>query len=99
MFLCNNSFNPKVIKSSSQFVAFSVMVDNQEIFISAVNAKSNYIQRRSVFKEGGLGIRPMRAANEAASLKLCWEFLTSNGQWAAFLRARLLRQDLPRSSY
>lgn len=30
------------------------------------------------FKEGGLGLRSLRTTNDAAMLKLCWEFKSSN---------------------
>lgn len=40
----------------------------------------------SPLKEGGLGIKSLSKINEAASLKLCWELIQSNFQWAHFLR-------------
>lgn len=54
---------------------------------------------RSPYLEGGLDIRPLRSINQAATLKLSWDFLTSNSQWAGFLRARLLKNNSPRSSF
>ncbi|GAU22526.1 hypothetical protein TSUD_296460 [Trifolium subterraneum] len=41
------------------------------------------------FIEGGLGIRSLFKVNEAASLKLSWELLNSDMQWAKFLRFRV----------
>ena len=42
-------------------------------------------------EEGGLGIRSLSKLNEATNLKLCWEMLDSDRQWATFLRSRVLR--------
>jgi hypothetical protein len=47
------------------------------------------------FIEGGLGIRFLSKVNEAASLKLCWELLNSDMQWAKFLRFRVLNGTKP----
>lgn len=41
--------------------------------------------------EGGLGIRPFRKINEAAMLRLCWLFMTSNSHWSKLLRSRVVR--------
>lgn len=49
--------------------------------------------------EGGLGLRSVRKINEAATMKLCWDFLSSNGQWACFLNARYLRNKVPISHH
>jgi len=40
------------------------------------------------FNEGGLGIRSLRAPNEAVNLKVCWDLLQSNEDWAKVLRSR-----------
>ncbi|XP_045794076.1 uncharacterized protein LOC123888954 [Trifolium pratense] len=41
--------------------------------------------------EGGLGLRSLISINEAANLKLCWEFLNTDEDWAHVLRSRVLR--------
>jgi len=43
--------------------------------------------------EGGLGIRSLSKLNEAANLKLCWDLMHSDNQWAHFLRSRVLRNN------
>ncbi|CAI8592772.1 unnamed protein product [Vicia faba] len=45
--------------------------------------------------EGGLGTRSLFKIHEAAKLKLCWELLTSDRQWANFLRLRVMRNKIP----
>lgn len=44
-------------------------------------------------KEGGLGLRSLRCTNNAAMLKLCWEFNTSNMQWSNLIRARVFKKN------
>lgn len=44
--LCNDRFSPSVIESACQHVAFSIMFDRQELFLSAVYASTSYISRR-----------------------------------------------------
>lgn len=51
------------------------------------------------WRRGGLGIRPLRRINEAASLKLCWGMLADSGQWARFLRAQFLGKGVPSVHY
>jgi len=46
-------------------------------------------------KEGGLGIRSMSKINEGANLKLCWELIHSNYQWAHFLKSRVMKMKKP----
>lgn len=46
----------------------------------------------SPIDEGGLGLRSLRQFNEAAGLKLYWEFVNSDKDWASLLRARVLRK-------
>lgn len=46
-------------------------------------------------KEGGLGLRSLSKINEGANLKLCWELVQSNLQWAHFLRNRVLTKKCP----
>lgn len=48
------------------------------------------------FPEGGLGIRPLRKINEAATLKLGWDLIASQCQWANFLKARFFSNGSPR---
>jgi hypothetical protein len=43
------------------------------------------------YDEGGLGIRSLITLNEASNLKLCWDFLVSQEDWAVLLRARTIR--------
>lgn len=38
---------------------------------------------------GGLGIRSLTGINKASLLKLCWELIVSDKQWANLLRARV----------
>lgn len=47
----------------------------------------------SPLKEGGLGLRSLSKINEGANLKLCWELVQSNMQWAQFLRSRVLKKQ------
>lgn len=49
----------------------------------------------SPIAEGGLGIRPIRAINEATLLKLGWCIVSSSDQCACFLRARFLKKLKP----
>lgn len=44
-------------------------------------------------KSDGLGLRSLRAINEASMLKLCWEMYSSDNQWTVLLRARFLRNN------
>lgn len=39
--------------------------------------------------EGGLGLKSLKAINNASILKLCWELVSSNRQWAVLIRARV----------
>jgi ribonuclease HI len=41
--------------------------------------------------EGGLGIRSLSNLNKASNLKLFWELIISNNQWASVLRSRVIR--------
>ena len=41
--------------------------------------------------EGGLGIKSLICLNEATKLKLCWDMLHSNEQWASLIRSRAIR--------
>jgi hypothetical protein len=43
------------------------------------------------YDEGGLGIKSLITLNEASNLKLCWDFLVSQEDWAVLLRARTIR--------
>jgi hypothetical protein len=45
----------------------------------------------SPINEGGLGIRSLSNLNKASNLKLFWELLNSDNQWAIFLRSRVMR--------
>lgn len=43
------------------------------------------------YVEGGLALRSLISLNEATNLKLCWDMLQSEDQWACILRSRVLR--------
>jgi len=47
------------------------------------------------FKEGGLGIKNLSDINEAGNLKVCWDIMQSDLQWAQLLRSRVLRNKKP----
>ncbi|CAJ2641500.1 unnamed protein product [Trifolium pratense] len=47
------------------------------------------------FKEGGLGLRSLSKINEAGNLKLCWELMHSNLQWAQLLKNRVFKKSRP----
>lgn len=44
-------------------------------------------------QEGGLGIRSLRAINEADTFKLCWKLLFENSQWSSLIRARFFKNN------
>lgn len=48
---------------------------------------------------GGLGIRPLRSINDVVLIKLCWQLLASEEQWASFCRARFIRARISISHY
>ncbi|CAL0303089.1 unnamed protein product [Lupinus luteus] len=50
-------------------------------------------------KEGGLGIRSIKKMNHAAMLKLTWEMLHSNQEWARFFRNRFSHTPNPSNIY
>lgn len=43
--------------------------------------------------EGGLGIRSIKAINNAGMLKLCWELISLSNEWSCLLRARVFKQN------
>lgn len=43
--------------------------------------------------DGGIGLRSIRQINAAAMLKLCWDLLSEDSQWAIFLRARYFNNN------
>jgi hypothetical protein len=45
----------------------------------------------ATFEEGGLNVRSLNALNEATNIKLCWDLLQSQEQWAQIIRSRVLR--------
>lgn len=49
--------------------------------------------------EGGLGLRSLTVLNEAANLKLCWDMLNSNEDWAIVLRSRVCPRRTPIRSH
>lgn len=50
-------------------------------------------------REGGLGIKSLKALNKAALLKLSWDLLVSNKDWVSFLRGRYLQHNKPSLKY
>ncbi|GAU47191.1 hypothetical protein TSUD_350560 [Trifolium subterraneum] len=44
------------------------------------------------FDEGGLGLRSLKVLNAAANLKLCWDLMHSDEDWAKILRNRVMRK-------
>ncbi|WJX41072.1 hypothetical protein P8452_28481 [Trifolium repens] len=44
---------------------------------------------------GGLGLRRLKDMNKAGCIKLCWELLKSDKQWATTLRSRYFRNSNP----
>lgn len=49
--------------------------------------------------EGGLGVKSLKNLNEAALLKLTFEMMASNTEWASFLRCRFLHHRKPAVNY
>lgn len=49
--------------------------------------------------KGGLDLKSIRAINNAATLKLSWDFAHSNEEWATFLRDRFIKKNGPASYY
>lgn len=47
------------------------------------------------YSEGGFGIRKISSINDAANLKLRWDFSSSSNQWAQLLRHRVMRNNIP----
>ncbi|GAU21095.1 hypothetical protein TSUD_10120 [Trifolium subterraneum] len=43
------------------------------------------------YSEGGLGLRSLMNLNEASKLKLCWDLLNSQEQWAVLIKSRVFR--------
>ncbi|XP_019432708.1 PREDICTED: uncharacterized protein LOC109339679 [Lupinus angustifolius] len=50
-------------------------------------------------KEGGLSIRSLKMINHAALLKLTWEMVNSNHEWAMFFRKRFGSNPTPSNRY
>jgi ribonuclease HI len=42
--------------------------------------------------KGGLGLRSISSLNKGANLKLCWDMMNSNEDWAVLLKDRVLRK-------
>ena len=45
------------------------------------------------YDEGGLGLRSLVTLNSASNLKICWDLMQSNEQWAEVLRSRVIRDS------
>jgi len=45
------------------------------------------------YDEGGLGIRSLVNLNQATNLKMCWDLMQSDEDWAILLRRRVLRNS------
>ncbi|XP_019447270.1 PREDICTED: uncharacterized protein LOC109350495 [Lupinus angustifolius] len=46
------------------------------------------------FKDGGLGLRSLKKINHAALLKLAWEMISFNHEWAIFFRDRYFKSSI-----
>lgn len=51
------------------------------------------------FEEGGLGLRSMATINKATMLKLGWDMLSTDLQWAKILKAHVFRSREITSSH
>lgn len=47
--LCSEHYPPCIIANSNQFIAFSIMKDGQEVFVSFVYVASNVVVRRQLW--------------------------------------------------
>ena len=45
------------------------------------------------YDEGGLGFRSLICLNESFNLKLCWDLMHSQEEWANILKARVIRRN------
>jgi hypothetical protein len=54
--------------------------------------------RRS-YEEGSLNIRSLRKVNDSLMLQRCWQFYSSNEQWAVMCRARFLKWGQPTNTF
>jgi len=43
------------------------------------------------YSEGGLGMRSISVLNDASNLKMCWDLINSDDQWAKLLKQRVIR--------
>ncbi|CAL0327859.1 unnamed protein product [Lupinus luteus] len=50
-------------------------------------------------KEGGLGLRSISDMNQAAILKLAWDFKSSDLEWTTLYKQRFFKHDRMRSTY
>ncbi|KAF1877242.1 hypothetical protein Lal_00012013 [Lupinus albus] len=57
------------------------------------------IAKLATWKVGGLGLRSIKLMNQAALLKLSWEMLSSDQDWALFCRQRFGRDTAPSPRY
>ncbi|CAJ2662070.1 unnamed protein product [Trifolium pratense] len=46
------------------------------------------------YDEGGLGLRSLKSLNAASNLKLCWDLMHSDEDWAKILRFRVMRKGI-----
>lgn len=53
----------------------------------------------SRISHGGLGLRTLRSINDAALLKLGWDFYSSTEQWASFFKSIFLQDNWPTNAY
>lgn len=49
--------------------------------------------------KGNLGLLSFRRINEAASLKLCWEFVHGTADWVSMIQDRCLWQNQPTRTF
>lgn len=63
---------------------WSADIDKRKLVIMAWHAVCKLVEN------GGLGIRPIRAINSAAMLKLYWNIYSSDMLWAEFMKAKFM---------
>lgn len=49
----------------------------------------------SSIEEGGLNLRSIKSLNKASMMKLCWNLVSSDDQWAVLTRARVMQNNKP----
>lgn len=49
--ICSVNLDPSIMVLTDQFVAFSVMIENQKIYIAAIYASTSYLVRRKLWQD------------------------------------------------